>query len=73
MPSVDGKVLPKSTRELVNDKAFAKIPYIIGCNNTEGDGILSMFTPETNFPDGITEEQALASEMHPPVSLYTGF
>lgn len=69
MPAVDGKILPKTTGELVKDKAFAKVPYIIGCNNTEGDGCLSMFTPGVNFLEGITEEQALASPMLRQVDL----
>lgn len=70
MPCVDGKVLPKATGELIKDHAFAKVPYIIGCNNTEGDGILSMFTPEVDFAKGITEEQAFESVMLPPVYNY---
>lgn len=62
-PTVDGKVLPKRSGDLMEEKQFAKVPYIIGCNTTEGDGLLSMLTP--GFNEGFTEEQSKQALMVP--------
>ena len=71
LPDVDGKVLPKASGDLVKEKNFAKKPYIIGCNSTEGDGLLSMLAPG-DFVNGFTEEEAKMVIMT-PVSKYILF
>ncbi|XP_039263426.2 carboxylesterase 4A-like [Styela clava] len=55
-PCYDGKVFPKSHEDMMKDAKFSKIPYIIGCNNTEGCGLLSCLG-SPNFAQGITEEE----------------
>ena len=54
LPTIDGKFLTKNRNGLSQDK-FHPVPYIVGCNNSEGCGIMSMEQPK-NFSKGITEE-----------------
>ncbi|XP_039263382.2 liver carboxylesterase-like [Styela clava] len=55
-PYVEGKVFVKPYEEMMKDLKSSEIPYIIGCNNTEGYGLLSCFL-SPNFATGMTEEE----------------
>lgn len=57
LPSVDGKLVTKNKAGLTNDQFHSK-PYIVGCNSTEGSGIMSVERPP-NFIEGITEEMCM--------------
>ena len=52
-PVIDGKMVPRDLDGLYQDKVNP-VPYIVGINNTEGNGVLSMTDPE--FAKGITKE-----------------
>ncbi|XP_077972457.1 fatty acyl-CoA hydrolase precursor, medium chain-like [Styela clava] len=65
-PCFDGKVFPKTPEEVLKNKDFTKVPYIIGCNNTEGQGLLSIMS-SPNYMKGITEEE-LGQVFYIPVS-----
>ena len=66
-PTVEGKVLPKVSSDLLTEKSFHKVPYIIGVNNTEGDGLLSMMAGG-DFAKGLTVDEAKATlTMRTPV------
>ncbi|XP_077967675.1 uncharacterized protein LOC120325781 [Styela clava] len=65
VPVVDGIVVPKSPREMLNEGNFTKVPYIIGANNTEGYGLaISMF----GIANEIFSEQLAKQGMPIPVS-----
>lgn len=53
-PTVDGKFLPENPQDMIAKKSWNKVPYIIGMNNTEGAGLLTMEQP-VGFKDGITK------------------
>nr|XP_039263908.1 carboxylesterase 5A-like [Styela clava] len=40
LPTVDGTVFPKTPEQMLKNRDFAKVPYIIGCNDSEGHGLL---------------------------------
>nr|XP_039263240.1 carboxylesterase 5A-like [Styela clava] len=63
-PTNDGKVLPETPEQMLRNKDFAKVPYIIGCNDSEGHGILHQaFIP--GFAEGISEQLAKNSVTFP--------
>ena len=53
-PTVDGKFLPENPREMIAKKQWNDCIYMIGMNNTEGAGLLTMEQP-VGFKDGITK------------------
>ena len=53
----DGKFFPQSLEDAMKSNQFAKVPYIVGVNSTEGCGILAPGR-ETGFDDGLSEEEA---------------
>lgn len=53
-PIVDGTFLPESPYVMMTKKSWNAVPYIIGMNNTEGCGLLTMEQP-VGFKDGITK------------------
>jgi len=53
-PIVDGKFLPESPYVMMTKKNWNAVPYMIGMNNTEGAGLLTMEQP-VGFKDGITK------------------
>ncbi|XP_039248691.2 pyrethroid hydrolase Ces2e-like [Styela clava] len=67
VPTFDGNVFSKNPEEYVKDKDFAKIPYIIGCNKSEGHGILSVFL-SPNYLTGIAEEEEVFKAIYIPLS-----
>nr|XP_002127407.1 carboxylesterase 5A-like isoform X2 [Ciona intestinalis] len=53
--TVDGEfILGEGTETITKPESIAPVPYIVGCNNTEVCGILSVMIPE--FATGATEE-----------------
>ncbi|XP_039263363.2 pyrethroid hydrolase Ces2e-like isoform X1 [Styela clava] len=66
LPTLDGKVFCKTPEEYVNDKEFVKVPYILGCNSTEGQGILSSSSP--NFMTGIKDVEEVYKSLFTPVT-----
>lgn len=60
VPIIDGKIVPKSPSEMMKEGNFAKVPYIIGVNNTEGYGVSVSFHGEA-YKKGFSEELAKMS------------
>lgn len=67
-PTIDGKVFEGSVVKSIKEKKFAKLPYIIGCNSTEGQGLLSL-NAGPNFSQGLSEEQARKGVFFPVWSM----
>lgn len=59
MPTVDGKFLVKNREEMSKDNFYSK-PYIVGCTNSEGCGLLST-QQYPNFNEGISKKDCLKS------------
>lgn len=57
-PTVDGVFLPEHPEAIIKKGDFAPVPYIIGCNNTEGYGLLGMDFPPS-FADGLDKKTGL--------------
>ncbi|CAK8697507.1 unnamed protein product [Clavelina lepadiformis] len=53
---VDGKFLPKPPENLLKDGAAATVPSIVGCNNSETSGMLTIYNPPQFF-EGFSEEE----------------
>ena len=51
----DGKFIPKPVIEIKEKPARNNVPYIVGCNNTEGHGIMNN-NILNDFKTGITKE-----------------
>ncbi|KAI5100590.1 hypothetical protein C0J45_9576 [Silurus meridionalis] len=55
----DGRFLPKSVDELLQDKDFSKVPFITGVTDDEGGfALINFFLPET-WTEGVDREQVL--------------
>jgi len=54
----DGKFFPQNLDEVMKDKSFTKVPYIIGVNSTEGLGLLAPLQ-DKGFFTGLNETDAL--------------
>ena len=54
-PVYDGKFFYKDTSALRNEAVVNPVPYIIGCNSTEGHGIMTLEYPK-DFKSGITHQ-----------------
>ena len=54
-PVYDGKFFPKDIATMKKQPVANNVPYIVGCNNTEGHGILTNNFPK-GFKSGITKE-----------------
>ncbi|XP_077972257.1 carboxylesterase 1D-like isoform X1 [Styela clava] len=57
VPTEYGNVLPKTPEQFMEDKDFPKLPYIIGFNNTEGDGLLTAMLC-SKYSEGLTEDES---------------
>uniref|UniRef100_H2ZGR2 Carboxylic ester hydrolase n=1 Tax=Ciona savignyi TaxID=51511 RepID=H2ZGR2_CIOSA len=53
---IDNKFIPNDAREVWKQNGTADLPYIVGCNNTEGAGVVPSVLVET----GVTEEHVMA-------------
>lgn len=56
---MDGKFIPKPTKELLASRDFAPVPYIIGCTSTECSGVLADRYPPEYASVGLDRETAL--------------
>ncbi|XP_076822299.1 fatty acyl-CoA hydrolase precursor, medium chain-like [Clavelina lepadiformis] len=54
--TVDGKFLPDLPENLLKSNQLAPVPCIIGCNNSEGQGMLALNNPPSFF-EGFSEEE----------------
>nr|CAB3230114.1 carboxylesterase 5A-like [Phallusia mammillata] len=62
MPTVDGKFMPKPSEDLVQEKLFNPVPYIIGFNNSEGCALLAQSFPP-GFKEGLDKQVAIYTIM----------
>ena len=53
-PVVDGKFLPENPSDMIKNKNWNQVPYMIGFNNTEGAGILTLEQP-VGIKDGLSK------------------
>lgn len=54
----DGVFFPDDLRKRIESGSFSRIPYILGCNNTEGFGIIAPGRDQ-GFVEGLSEETAM--------------
>ncbi|XP_039254499.2 pyrethroid hydrolase Ces2e-like isoform X1 [Styela clava] len=67
LPCVDGKFLVKSPEESLRDRDFDRVPYMIGCNNTEGMGIMSSSIYGKEFENKELSEEEFTEYLYFPV------
>lgn len=66
VPCVDGEFLIKTPQKYLVDRDFAKIPYMIGCNNSEFAGGFALGLCGTDFAEkGIDDETFQSSTLFP--------
>ena len=53
-PIIDGKFLPENPTNMIKNKNWNQVPYMIGINNTEGAGMLTMDHP-VGIKDGLSK------------------
>ena len=53
-PVIDGKFLPEHPSDIIKKKTWNQVPYMIGFNNTEGAGLLTMEQP-VGIKDGLSK------------------
>ena len=56
----DEKFFPKSKISMEKEAVTKNVPYIAGCNSTEGHGIMTLLFPK-QFSYGITKEAYYAT------------
>lgn len=54
----DGLFFPDDLRKRIESGSFSQIPYILGCNNTEGFGIIAPGRDQ-GFAEGLSEKTAM--------------
>ncbi|XP_049330626.1 uncharacterized protein ces2b isoform X7 [Astyanax mexicanus] len=57
----DGRFLPKSIKELLQNKQFHKVPLMTGLTDDEGGfGLIDFLLPQGEWMDGVDREQVMA-------------
>lgn len=54
-PTFDGKFIETHPTQALADGPRNKVPYIIGCNDSEGQGILTLLAHIPEFETGMSE------------------
>lgn len=57
-PTFDGKFIHKSPTESLRDGPVNRVPYIIGCNDSEGHGMLTLIARTPHYETGMDEDSA---------------
>ena len=57
-PTYDGKFIDKTPQRSLLDGPVNKVPYIIGCNDSEGQGMLTLLARIPDFQTGMKKETA---------------
>lgn len=55
-PTFDGRFIHKNPTESLADGPLNRVPYIIGCNDSEGHGILTLLPRTPHYETGMTED-----------------